>query len=139
MGKITRSLTNIPSGTAELLRELVSYLPQNRTQLREEWARRITEAKLLTAMSKEEIFAEATAVYDNYVEALESATFEALTAYARRLSERIIPRGVETHEVIGSCMDAKSTQKPNLAAHFQNHSSAAGRLPRAGKPSCGSP
>ncbi|HZT73184.1 MAG TPA: hypothetical protein VE996_06010, partial [Terriglobales bacterium] len=89
------------SGTRELLRELVAHLRQNRTVLREEWARRITEAKLLTAMSKEEIFAEATAVYDNYIEALESGTFEALQAYARNLSERIIPRGVETHEVIG--------------------------------------
>src|SRR5215471_17573356 len=81
--------------TTELLRELVAHLRQNRTQLREEWARRITEAKLLTVMGKEEIFAEATAVYDNYVEALESGTFEALQAYARNLSERIIPRGVE--------------------------------------------
>jgi len=50
---------------------------------------------------EEEIFAEATAVYDNYVEALETGTFEALQAYSRRLSERIIPRGVETDEVVG--------------------------------------
>ncbi len=84
-----------------LLRELVAHLRQNRTQLREEWASRITEAQLLTAMSKEEIFAEATSVYDNYVEALETETFESLQAYARNLSERIIPRGVETHEVVG--------------------------------------
>ena len=34
-------------------------------QLREEWARRITDAELLTAMSQEEIFSEATSVYDN--------------------------------------------------------------------------
>ncbi len=60
--------------TSELLRELVSHLRQNRTQLREEWVRRITEARLLTAMSQEEIFAEATSVYDSYVEALETGT-----------------------------------------------------------------
>src|SRR5450755_144712 len=84
-----------------LLRELVAHLRQNRTQLREEWARRITEAQLLTAMSKEEIFSEATSVYDNYVEVLETGSVEALQAYARNLSERIIPRGVETHEVVG--------------------------------------
>ena len=58
------------AGTLELLRELVAHLRQNRTVLREEWARRITLAELLMAMSKEEIFAEATAVYDNYIEAL---------------------------------------------------------------------
>jgi rsbT co-antagonist protein RsbR len=79
---------------SELLRELVAHLRQNRTQLREEWVVRITETRLLTAMTKEEIFAEATSVYDSYVEALETEAFEALQAYARNLSERIIPRGV---------------------------------------------
>jgi rsbT co-antagonist protein RsbR len=83
-----------------LLSELVAHLRDNRTELREEWARRITEAQLLTAMNKEEIFAEATSVYDNYVEVLKTGTFEALQSYARNLSERIIPRGAETHEVV---------------------------------------
>lgn len=62
---------------------------------------RIIVGRLLTAMSKEEIFAEATSVYDSYLEALETGSVEALQAYARNLSERIIPRGVETHEVLG--------------------------------------
>ena len=101
--KSTQSQIDLQSRPIEsagsLLRELVAHLRQNRTQLREEWARRITEAQLLTAMSKDEIFAEATSVYDNYVEALETEAFETLQAYARNLSERIIPRGVETNEV----------------------------------------
>src|SRR5882672_2922807 len=79
--------------TAALLRELVAHLRENRTQLREEWVRRIAESKLLAAMTREEIFAEATSVYDNYVAVLESGSVEALQAYARDLSERIIPRG----------------------------------------------
>src|SRR5215213_5484363 len=87
--------------TAGLLRELVAHLRANRTQLREEWARRITEARLLTALTPEEIFSEATSVYDNYVEVLETGSVEALQDYARNLSERIIPRGVETDEVLG--------------------------------------
>jgi rsbT co-antagonist protein RsbR len=87
--------------TSVLLRELVAHLGDNRTQLREEWIRRITASRLLTAMTKEEIFAEATSVYDSYVEALETRTLETLQAYAQNLSERIIPRGVETHEVVG--------------------------------------
>ena len=52
---------------SELLRELVAHLRQNRTLLREEWVVRISETRLLTAMTKEEIFAEATSVYDSYV------------------------------------------------------------------------
>ncbi len=105
--------------TASLLRELVAHLRQQRAQLREEWARLITEAKLLTAMTKEEIFAEATSVYDNYVEALETGTYEALQAYARNLSERIIPRGVETHEVVGIVLLLRDVLARSLFAKYR--------------------
>ena len=83
------------------LREIVAHLRQRRTQLRDEWVRRIVEAQLLTAMNRDEIFVEATSVYDNYLNALETGTLEALEAYAGQLSERIVRRGVETHEVVG--------------------------------------
>ena len=69
--------------------------------LRQQWAERITQAHLLSSMTDQEVFSEATSVYDNYVEVLETGSVEALQHYARDLSERIIPRGVETHEVIG--------------------------------------
>ena len=59
-------------GDSELLEELVAHLRDNRTELRQEWARRISEAQLLTALTEEEIFSEATSVYDNYVEVLET-------------------------------------------------------------------
>jgi rsbT co-antagonist protein RsbR len=119
MAKRRNVRTDVSPSTQESLRELVAHLRQNRTQLREEWARRITEARLLTAMSREEIFAEATAVYDNYVEALESGTFEALQAYSRNLSERIIPRGVETHEVIGIVLLLRDVLARSLFAKYQ--------------------
>ncbi len=117
--------TSDPSALSEssagLLRELVAHLRQNRTQLREEWARRITRAELLTAMTEEEIFAEATAVYDNYVEALETGTFEALQAYSRRLSERIIPRGVETDEVVGIVLLLRDVLARSLFTKYQDN------------------
>src|SRR6266403_1403946 len=84
-----------------LIRELVAHLRRERAALRKEWARRIHEAKLLTAMSEEEIFNEATAVYDKYVAVLETGSVSDLQAYARDLSRRIIQRGVETHDVVG--------------------------------------
>jgi rsbT co-antagonist protein RsbR len=92
--------TQVPEISAPLLSELVGYLRQNRSELREEWARRITDAQLLRVMTPSEIFSEVTAVYDNYVDALETGSVETLQAYARDLSERIIPRGVETREVL---------------------------------------
>src|SRR3954451_24427891 len=97
--------TTVPSPATEtdqsLLHELVAHLRRERGNLREEWARRITNEQLLTVMTGDEIFTEVTAVYDNYVTAVETGSVETLQAYARELSERIIPRGVETHEVLG--------------------------------------
>jgi rsbT co-antagonist protein RsbR len=116
---VTHSERN--ESTVVLLRELVSHLRQNRTQLREEWARRITEAKLLTAMSPDEVFAEATAVYDNYLEALETGSIEALEAYARNLSERIIPRGVETDEVVGIVLLLRDVLARSLFAKYRQN------------------
>jgi len=105
--------------TEGLLPQLVQHLRQNRTALREEWARRITEAELLTAMSPEELFSEATAVYDNYVEVLETGSVEALQAYARDLSERIIPRGVETDEVVGIVLLLRDVLARSLFEKYQ--------------------
>jgi rsbT co-antagonist protein RsbR len=83
-----------------LLPELVAHLRDNREDLREQWTGRITGARLLSAMTPEEIFSEATSIYDNYVEVLETGSTDALQHYARDLSERIIPRGVETEDVL---------------------------------------
>jgi rsbT co-antagonist protein RsbR len=106
--------------SASLLRELVALLRRNRTQLREEWARRITDAKLLTAMTSDEIFAEATSVYDNYIEVLETGSVEALQDYARNLSERIIPRGVETDEVLGIVLLLRDVLARSLFEKYQS-------------------
>jgi rsbT co-antagonist protein RsbR len=89
------------AGDDLLLPELVAHLREHRTQLRREWANRITDENLLSAMTPQEVFTEATSVYDNYVGVLETGSVEALQDYARDLSERIIPRGVETNEVVG--------------------------------------
>jgi rsbT co-antagonist protein RsbR len=103
-----------------LLPELVAHLRRNRTPLREEWARRITNARLLTAMTPEEIFSEATSVYDNYVEVLETGSVEALQDYARNLSERITARGVETDEVLGIVLLLRDVLARSLFEKYQD-------------------
>ncbi|UFS95799.1 STAS domain-containing protein [Nocardia huaxiensis] len=117
-----------------LLSELVEHLRQNRTVLREEWARRITDAKLLTAMSPDEIFSEATSVYDNYVDALETGSVETLQNYARNLSERIIPRGVETDEVLGIVLLLRDVLARSLFEKYQSNFTLLNRVLDAYEP-----
>jgi hypothetical protein len=56
--------------------------------------------------------------YDSDIEALETETFEALQAYARNLSERIIPRGVETHEVVVIDITGVAAMDVTVANHL---------------------
>src|SRR5499427_8017856 len=127
--------TGRDDNTQTLLTQLVAHLREHRTDLRQEWAQRITKARLLTAMSEEEVFTEATAVYDQYVEALETGTFEALQAYARNLSERIIPRGVETDEVVGIVLLLRDVLARSLFAKYRADFEVLSRVLDAYEPS----
>jgi len=102
-----------------VIRELVAHLREHRTRLRMEWAQRIIEARLLTAMNRKEVAAEVASIYDNYVKALQTGTFEVLQAYAQDLSERIIPRGVQTHEVVGIVLLLRDVLARSLFAKYQ--------------------
>jgi rsbT co-antagonist protein RsbR len=136
MEQTTASVTHSPpSGVAStLLRELVAYLHQNRTDLRQEWVRRITDAQLLRVMTPEEIFSEVTAVYENYVDTLETGSVETLQAYARDLSERIIPRGVETREVLGIVLLLRDVLARSLFDRYQEDPSRLNRILDAYEP-----
>jgi rsbT co-antagonist protein RsbR len=109
------------TGSAGFLPEIVAHLRVSKARLCEEWARRINEAQLLKAMSREEVVAEATSIYDNYVDVLETGAVEALQAYARNLSERIVPRGVETHEVVGIILILRDVLLRSLLKKYQSN------------------
>src|SRR5262245_62385381 len=117
-----------------LIKELEAHQIEQRSQAREYCARRIQEANLLTAMSNEEIFAEAPSVYDTYVEALATGTFEALQAYARNLSERIIPRGVETEEVVGIVLLLRDVLARSLFSKYRSDFAMLNRILDAYEP-----
>lgn len=120
--------------TSAVLSELVAHLRQNRDRLRELWVQRIVEGKYLTAMSAEEIFAEVTSVYDSYLEVLETGSVEALEGYARNLSERIIPRGVETREVLGIVLLLRDVLARELFSKYREDAAALDRVLDAYEP-----
>jgi rsbT co-antagonist protein RsbR len=102
-----------------LLPQLVAHLREHRNRLRQEWVSRIHQAHFLQAMTSQEVAAETTSVYDNYVEVLETGSVGALQHYARDLSERIIPRGVETDEVVGIVLLLRDVLARSLFEKYQ--------------------
>ena len=103
----------------QLLPQLVAHLREHRTKLRQQWATRIHDTHLLEAMTLQEMAVETTSVYDNYVEVLETGSVQALQQYAQDLSERIIPRGVETHEVVGIVLLLRDVLARSLFEKYQ--------------------
>jgi rsbT co-antagonist protein RsbR len=108
-----------PTDDDGLLPQLVAHLREHRNRLRQQWVGRIDQAHLLRAMTSQEMAAETTSVYDNYVEVLETGSVEALQHYARDLSERIIPRGVETQEVVGIVLLLRDVLARSLFEKYQ--------------------
>ena len=116
---VKRAVADLSGQDDELLSELVAHLREHRTKLRQQWATRIHDTHLLEAMTLQEMAVETTSVYDNYVEVLETGSVEALQHYARDLSERIIPRGVETHEVVGIVLLLRDVLARSLFEKYQ--------------------
>jgi rsbT co-antagonist protein RsbR len=131
--KGTTHLRPVPS-EEQLLPQLVAHLREHRTRLSQEWAGRIQDAHLLQAMTPQEMSAETTSVYDNYVEVLETGSVEALQHYARDLSERIIPRGVETHEVVGIVLLLRDVLARSLFEKYQHDFATLNRVLDAYEP-----
>ena len=97
-----RNTAPSPAGNrVDLLGEWIAHVRQRRAPPREEWARRLRETNLFEALSEAETLSEAASLYDNYLKVLETGSVEELHAYAQALSERIIQREIETHEVLG--------------------------------------
>jgi rsbT co-antagonist protein RsbR len=73
-------------------------------------------------------------VYDNYVDALETGSVETLQAYARDLSERIIPRGVETREVVGIVLLLRDVLARSLFVKYEDDARLLNRILDAYEP-----
>ena len=87
--------------------EVAGFLRGQRSDLQQQVVRRTVDAGLLKVMNPEEIDVETGAVYDRFVEALETCQFENVQAYARNLSEGTTRRGAETYEVVNMVLILK--------------------------------
>ena len=126
------------SSDDQLLPQLVAHLREHRGTLRDDWASRIHDSHLLEAMTPQEMVTETTSVYDNYVGVLETGSVEALQHYARDLSERIIPRGVETHEVVGIVLLLRDVLARSLFEKYQSDVGLLNRVLNAYEPAANS-
>lgn len=118
----------IDDAQTEALRELATHLHQNRTGLCEEWVKRIHAARLVKAMTADEILTECRALFDNYLETLETVSLEALEASSRELLDRISPRGIESHEVVGIVLLLRDVLARSLVENYGDNANELNRV-----------
>ncbi len=110
------------AGQAEkIIKELCEHLRATREHNRAVWIDKTIDIGLLQAMSREEITQEATSIYDNYIGVLETGEEQELSTYARSMSERIIPRGVTTGEVLGLVLVLRDILSRSLNDKYQEN------------------
>jgi len=106
----------------QMLTLVVAHVREHRARLRQEWATRIHDVHLLQEMSPPERDLATTSVYDNHLEVLETGSGEALQHFARDLSERINPWGVETQEPLGIVLTLHAVLARSLVNEYQPYS-----------------
>jgi signal transduction histidine kinase len=102
--------------------------------MRELWLQRILDGQYLRGMSAAEIGAETTSIYVSYLKVLATGDIEALEGYARNLSERIIPRGVQTREVVGIVLLLRDVLARELFSKYGRDSATLNRVLDAYEP-----
>jgi signal transduction histidine kinase len=102
--------------------------------MRELWLQRILDGQYLRGMSAAEVSAETTSIYDSYLKVLATGDIEALEGYARNLSERIIPRGVQTREVVGIVLLLRDVLARELFSKYGRDSATLNRVLDAYEP-----
>ncbi len=122
--------------------EIVAHFREHRSQLRDDWLQRVKDQHLLTVLPDDELVTEATMVLDHYLDALETGSLDTLHTYTRNLSNRIIPRRVETREVVALVLNLRDVlaralitqyhgDREHLLAILDNYQPAANRVANA--------
>lgn len=127
-GENTRLTQTRTEPASLLIRELVAHLREHRVELREEWVRRVTEARLLTALSESESMTNSAIIYDQYVDALEAGSRDAVHEFARTLATGVIAQEVETDKALGIILLMGDVSRRSLRTKYQSNVSLMNRI-----------
>jgi rsbT co-antagonist protein RsbR len=100
--------------------ELVAHFRENREQLRLKWVQEMTAKALLAGLTKEETESESAIIYDTCVGCMETGKYDAAEAYAHRMAERGVLRGMTTEQILGGMLTLRDVYGRNLFQLYQN-------------------
>ena len=123
---MTNNRTNQPitsqaaaESSEALWRELVTHLHERREPLRQQWVQHMTAKGLLAGLTQEEIESESITIYDTCVGCLATGRYDGAQAYAIRMAERGVLRGMATEQIIGGLLTLRDVYGRSLFAQYQ--------------------
>ena len=108
-------------GEAEGLRQaLVAHFRGERNSLRREWVHQMTAKKLLEGMTPQETEAESATIYDTCIECIETARYDSAEAYAKKMAERGVLRGMTSEQILGGMLTLRDVYGRSLFGKYRN-------------------
>ena len=106
---------------AELRLELVAHFRGERKSLRQEWINQMTAKKLLEGMTAQQTEAESATIYDTCVECIETNYYDSAEAYAKRMAERGVLRGMSSEQILGGMLTLRDVYGRSLFSKYRSN------------------
>ncbi len=103
----------------DLRQELVAHLREVRERLRLQWVQQMIAKGFLTGLSPEEIHTESSTIYDTCVDCLATGQYAAAQAYAARMAQRGVLRGMTPEQILGGMLTLRDVYSRSLFARYQ--------------------
>ena len=107
------------NNTDELRRELVAHFRTERNNLRQEWVRQMRAKQLLEGMTAPQTEAESATIYDTCIECLETVHYDSAEAYAKKMAERGVLRGMTAEQIMGGMLTLRDVYGRSLFSKYR--------------------
>ena len=104
---------------AGMVQELVTYFREKREVLRRQWLEQMTSKSLLAGRTAQEAETESITIYDTCVGCLETGQYDGAQAYATRMAERGVLRGMTAEQIIGGLLTLRDVYGRSLFERYQ--------------------
>ncbi|MBZ5515560.1 MAG: STAS domain-containing protein [Acidobacteriia bacterium] len=102
------------AATDDLMRELVAHFREQRDTLRREWVEQMKAKGLLAGLTPAETETESVTIYDTCVGCLETGKYDGAQAYATRMAERGVLRGMTPEQILGGLLTLRDVYGRSL-------------------------
>ncbi len=110
-----------------LREELVSHFREKRDPLRREWVQRMRGKGLLQGLTLPEVEVESCALYDTFVDCLETGKYDAALGYVRSIAKQDVPGGMKPERIIDGIIVLHDALRGSLFRRYR------GEMDRLGK------